>query len=302
MSKIVVTGAFSYTGKYITRHLLNEGAQVITLTNHPDRPDPFEGRVKAFPLDFGQESRLAAIMNGADVLVNTYWVRFDRGSVTQPGAVENTRALLRAARAAGVRRVVHISVTNPSLDSYLPYFSGKAANEQSVMASGMSYSILRPTLIFGQEDVLINNIAWLLRRFPFFAQIGDGRYKLQPVFVDDLAEIACQSVYESTNTVLDITGPETLSFDELVRLIGQKIGCPRPILHFPPALALQAARLLSLFIGDVLLTKEEVQGLMAGLLVSTDPPRGATRLSDWLEQNRALVGVKYANEIARHYR
>jgi NADH dehydrogenase len=300
--KVAVTGAFSYTGKYITRHLLDKGAEVITLTNHPNRPDPFDGRVKAFPLDFSQESWLTSSLSGADVLVNTYWVRFDRGKVTQPGAVENTRRLMRAAKAAGVRRVVHISITKPSLDSNLPYFYGKAVNEQSVTDSGMSFSILRPTLIFGREDILINNIAWILRRFPFFVQIGDGRYKLQPVFVDDLAEIACQSVYENGNSVLDVTGPETFSFDDLVSVIGQKIGCPRPILHFPAGMALQAARLLSLFIGDVLITKEEVQGLMAGLLVSSDPPRGTTSLSGWLAANRATVGVKYASEIARHYR
>jgi uncharacterized protein YbjT (DUF2867 family) len=302
MTMIVVTGAFSYTGKYITRRLLEQGAQVSTLTNHPSHPDPFAGRVKAFPLDFSQPDRLSETLRGADALVNTYWVRFDRGPVTQEGAVENTHTLMQAARAAGVGRVVHISITAPSLDSHLPYFHGKALNEQWVRESGMSYSILRPTLIFGQEDILINNIAWILRRFPFFPQIGDGRYKLQPVFVDDLAEIACRSVYEQANRVLDVTGPETFSFDELVSLIGRQIGWARPILHFPAGLALQAARLLSLFVGDVMLTKEEVLGLMAGLLVSSDPPLGATKISDWLTANRATVGVKYASEIARHYR
>jgi uncharacterized protein YbjT (DUF2867 family) len=171
--KIVVTGAFSYTGKYITRQLLEKGEEVISLTNHPDRPDPFGGRVKPFPLDFGHESDLTGHLAGADVLVNTYWVRFDRGSVTQAGAVENTRRLVRAARAAGVRRIIHISVTNPSADSQLPYFRGKAANEQTVVSSGMSFCILRPALIFGKEDILINNIAWILRRFPFFAQLGE---------------------------------------------------------------------------------------------------------------------------------
>ena len=300
--KIVVTGAFSYTGKYITRRLLDRGEQVLTLTNHPHRPDPFDGRVQAFPLDFDHEDSLVSHMAGAEVLVNTYWVRFDRGTVTQPGAVENTRRLVRAARAAGVRRIVHISITNPSLDSPLPYFSGKALNEKIVVDSGLGYSILRPTLIFGREDILINNVAWILRRFPFFAQIGDGRYRLQPVSVDDLAEIAFRSVYQKENAVLDVTGPDTWSFDDLVRLIGQKIGCPRPILHFPAELALQAARFLSLFIGDVLITRDEVRGLMAGLLVSSDPPLGSTSLSDWLGANRETVGRRYASEIARHYR
>jgi len=300
--RIVVTGAFSYTGKYITRHLLEKGEEVLTLTNHPDRTDPFAGRVKAFPLDFGNENDLITHLTGADVLVNTYWVRFDRGTVTQSGAVENTRTLVRAAQAAGVRRILHISITNPSLDSHLPYFHGKALNEQTVVDSGISYSILRPTLIFGREDILINNIAWILRRFPFFPQIGDGQYKLQPVFVDNLAEIACQMVYRHENVILDVTGPDVYSFDDLVRLVGQKIGCPRPILHFPAELALQAARFISLFIGDVLITREEVKGLMAGLLVSSDPPLGTTSLSDWLEANGETVGRKYASEIARHYR
>ena len=300
--RIVVTGAFSYTGKYITRHLLDRGEEVITLTNHPDRPDPFSGKVKAFPMDYNQESNLTSHLAGADVLINTYWVRFDRGTNTQTGAVENTRRLVRGAQAAGVQHIVHISITNPSADSHLPYFSGKAANEESVINSGLSYSILRPTLIFGKEDILINNIAWILRRFPFFAQIGDGQYKLQPVFVDDLAEIACQAVYSPENTILDVTGPETYTFDEMVGMIGMKIGHPRPILHFPAALALRAAQFISLFIGDVLITKEEVEGLMAGLLVSSDQPRGSTRLSNWLEENREIVGMKYASEIARHYR
>jgi uncharacterized protein YbjT (DUF2867 family) len=300
--KIVVTGAYSYTGKYIARHLLEKGEEVITLTSHPNRPDPFGGRVKTYPLDFVHESSLISSMVGADVLVNTYWVRFDRGAVTQAGAVENTGILVRAAKAAGVRRIVHISVTNPSAEARLPYFSGKAANEKSVVDSGMSYSILRPTLIFGKEDILINNIAWVLRRFPFFAQLGDGQYRLQPVYVEDLAQIASQSVYSQENTVFDVTGPETYSFDALVDLIGRKIGHPQPILHLPAALTLQAARLISLFVGDVLLTKEEVDGLMAGLLVSPDPPRGWTSLSTWLEANRETVGIKYASEIARHYK
>jgi uncharacterized protein YbjT (DUF2867 family) len=300
--RIVVTGAFSYTGKYITYNLLDKGEEVLTLTNHPDRPDPFEGRVKAFPLDFGKENSLTDHLAGADVLVNTYWVRFDRGMVTQADAVENTRTLVRAAQAAGVQRIIHISVTNPSAGSRLPYFRGKAANEQTVVTSGISYSILRPTLIFGKEDILINNIAWILRHFPFFAQMGDGQYRLQPVYVEDLAEIACQSIYKQENSVLEVTGPEIYSFDDLVRLIGQKIGHPRLILHIPALLALQAARILSLFIGDVLITKEEVDGLMAGLLVSSDPTRGSTRLSSWLEANRETVGKVYASELDRHYK
>lgn len=299
--KTAVTGAFSYSGKYITRRLLAEGHEVITLTGHPNRPDPFGGRVKAFPLDF-DEAGMAASLSGVDTLYNTYWVRFDKGGNTQPQAVENTRRLVRAATRAGVRRMVHISIANPSAESHLPYYWGKAANEKAVTESGMSYAILRPTVLFGKEDVLINNIAWLLRRFPFFGQIGDGQYGIQPVYVDDLAALAVETGARDDNFTWDAVGPDIFTFDELVRLIGEKIGHPKPILHLPPQVALKAAQFISLFVGDVVLTPEEVDGLTANLLVSSEPPRCKTRLGDWLAEHRETVGAVYASELARHYR
>ncbi len=300
--KIAVTGAFSYSGKYIARRLLARGAEVITLTGHPGRPDPFSGKVRAFPLDFGDERGLAATLRGMDVLVNTYWVRFDRGGNTQPRAVENTRRLVHAAQAAGVKRIVHISVTHPSADSPLPYFRGKAANEKTLVESGIPYAILRPTVLVGAEDILINNIAFLLRRLPFFALPGDGSYRLQPVYVEDLADLAAEAVYGKGNSITDAVGPDIFTFKEMVNLIGEKIGAKRPLISIPPRLALLAAQFLSLFLGDVLLTPEEVEGLMANLLVSNDPPRCQTRLADWLEKNKASVGARYASELKRHYR
>ncbi len=299
--KTAVTGAFSYSGKYIARRLLDAGHEVITLTGHPNRPDPFAGAVKAYPLDF-DEAGMAASLSGVDTLYNTYWVRFDKGENTQPRAVENTRRLARAAARAGVRRIVHISIANPSAESHLPYYWGKAANEKAVMESGMGYAILRPTVLFGKEDVLINNIAWLLRRFPFFGQIGDGRYGIQPVYVDDLAALAVEAGARDDNFTWDAVGPDIFTFDELVRLIGEKIGHPKPIVHLPPQVALKAAQLISLFVGDVVLTPEEVDGLMANLLVSSEPPRCKTRLGDWLAENRETVGAVYASELARHYK
>lgn len=299
--KLAVTGAFSYSGKYITKRLLERGEEIITLTNHPDRHDPFGGKVKAFPLNFADEKGLVETLRGVDALINTYWIRFDRGGNTQPKAVENTRTLVNAAAKAGVRRIVHISITNPSPESRLPYFSGKAANEKAVMASGMSYAILRPTVLFGKEDILINNIAWLLRKFPFFGLPGDGSYKLSPIYVDDLAEMAVDSVYQKENYVRDAVGPDEFTFKELTALIGRTVGKQRPLLPLPPRLALFAAQFMSLFVNDVILTPEEVDGLMANLLISKEPPRGKTSLRDWLTENKNTVGMAYASELARHF-
>ena len=299
--KIAVTGAFSYSGKYITKRLLARGEEVITLTGHPNRPDPFNGKVKAYPLDF-DETGMTQSLQGVDVLVNTYWVRFDKGENTQPRAVENTRKLVNAAKAAGVKRMVHISIANPSADSHLPYYWGKAANEKAVIESGMSYAILRPTvLVGGGEDILINNIAFLLRRLPFFLIPGDGSYGIQPVYIEDLADLAVEGVYSKENYITDAVGPDTYSFREMVSLIGEKIGVKRPLLSFPPRLALLAAQFLSLFVNDVILTPEEVDGLMSNLLVSKEPARAQTAFKDWLETNKENVGARYASELKKHY-
>ncbi len=299
--KIAVTGAFSYSGKYITKRLLAQGEEVITLTNHPNRPDPFYGKVNAFPLNFQNEQELISILRGVDVLVNTYWIRFDMDANTQPKAVGNTKILINSAAKAGVKRIVHISITNPSADSHLPYFWGKATNEKAVMDSGMSYAVLRPTVLFGKEDILINNIAWLLRKFPFFGLPGDGSYKLSPVYVDDLAELAADAVYKKENYIWDAVGPDEFTFKEMVQLIGEKIHATRLLVPLPPLLALWAAQFLSLFVKDVMLTPEEVDGLMSNLLISEEAPRCETSLRNWLEENKATVGKQYASELARHF-
>jgi len=299
--KIAVTGAFSYSGKYIAKRLLARGEEVITLTNHPNRPDPFNGRVKAYPLDFN-EAGMTESLRGVEVLVNTYWVRFDKGENTQPRAVENTRKLIRAAKAAGVRRIVHISIANPSAESHLPYYWGKAANEQAILESGLSYAILRPTvLVGGGEDVLINNIAFLLRHFPVFFIPGDGSYGIQPVHVEDLADLAVEAVYSRENYIIDAVGPDAYTFKELVQLVGETIGARQLLISVPPRLALLAAQFISLFVRDVVLTPEEVDGLMANLLVSKEAPRGKIMFRDWLKQNREIVGARYASELKRHY-
>jgi NADH dehydrogenase len=254
------------------------------------------------PLQFDRPSDLRESLRGASTLYNTYWVRFPRGEVTYEKAVENTRVLIAAAGEAGVRRIIHLSITHASEDSVLGYFRGKAAIERMVMGSGLAYAILRPTVIFGVEDVLINNIAWLLRHCPVFAIPGSGDYRLQPVFVVDLAEMAVAAGKDSQNVVLDAVGPETYSFQELVQLIAGKVGSRARIIHIRPALALFLSRLVGRAVHDVVLTKDEVDGLMAGLLVSESEPRGRTRLSEWVSRHAHLLGMHYASELKRHFR
>jgi NADH dehydrogenase len=214
-------------------------------------------------------------------------------------AVQNTLTLFRAAQRAGVQRVIHVSITNPSEDSDLEYFSGKARLERALRGSGLSYAILRPTVLFGAEDILVNNIAWALRHLPVFGVFGDGAYRLQPIFVDDLAALAVTQGKSRENCIINAIGPETFTYRELVRAIGEIIGKPRPIVPIPPALGALAGWFIGALTRDVFITREEIDGLMRGLLCTDSPPAGETRLTDWARTNAATLGVKYASELAR---
>jgi len=295
----VVTGAFGFSGKYIAQRLLDRGHRVRTLTNSAHRANPFGEAVQALPFHFGEPEKLTAALEGASALYNTYWVRFNHESFTHAKAVANSRALFSAARDAGVRRIVHVSITNPTRDSPLEYFRGKAEVEAALEKSGVSYGILRPAVLFGAEDILINNIAWMLRRLPVFGVFGNGEYRLQPIFVDDLARLAVAQGEEHEDVVVDAIGPETFTFRALVAEISRIIGKKRPIVRVPPACGYLAARILGGIVGDVILTREEIQGLMAELLYVDSPPAGTTKLTEWAADHAASLGVRYASELGR---
>lgn len=294
-----VTGVFGYSGKYIAKRLLAEGKIVVTLTNSLQRENPFGDRLRAVPFHFDEPQKLTESLQGISVLYNTYWVRFNHQSFTHADAVRNTMILFEAARQAGVERVVHVSITNPAEDSPLEYFSGKAKLERALVESGLSHAILRPTVLFGKEDILVNNIAWVLRHLPVFGVFGDGQYKLQPIYVDDLAEIAVEQGRERTNRVINAIGPETFTYRELATRVGEIIGKRRPIVPVPPSVGYAVGWLIGKLAGDVMITREEITGLMANLLYVESPPSGHTKLTDWAKERDSSLGLHYTSELAR---
>ncbi|MCL4206214.1 MAG: NAD(P)H-binding protein [Pirellulaceae bacterium] len=294
-----VTGAYGYSGKYIAQRLLKEGQTVIALTNSASRANPFGERIEPFPFDFDQPELLAERLKGVSVLYNTYWVRFNHRLFKHADAVQNTLTLFDAARKAGVQRVVHVSITNPSEDSPLEYFRGKAVLEKALTSSGISHAILRPAVLFGKEDVLINNIAWVLRRLPIFGVFGDGRYRLRPIYVDDLAALAVEQGKSRQNVIIDAIGPETFTYRELAAMIGELIGKPRPVVSVPPWLGHAVGRVLGMLVGDVVVTKDEIDGLMNDLLYVDSPPTGNTMLTEWVKEHADSLGRSYTSELAR---
>jgi len=297
----VVTGAFSYSGAAIASELQAAGRRVRTLTGHPGRA--LEGTaIEVRPLDFGDPAALAEALRGARTLYNTYWVRFAHGRVDHPVAVARSRVLFQAAVEAGVQRIVHVSITNPSADSPYPYFRGKAAVEQALRDLGVSHAVLRPAILFGGNGVLINNIAWLLRHLPVFAVGGTGEYRIRPIHVDDLARLAVRAGASATIEVIDAVGPERPTFLELVHTIRNLVGGRSQVIRVPGTLIPAAARLLGLALRDTLLTAEEYHGMADGLADTEGPATGDIALTQWMADHKDNLGRVYANELTRHFR
>ncbi len=295
----IVTGAFGFSGRYIAKRLLDAGVEVRTLTNSLLRENPFGTEIRAYPYNFDNPDELVESMRGASVLYNTYWVRFNYPGFSYSSAIENSTKLFEAAGRAGIKRIIHISILNASEDSLFEYFRGKAVLERVLGESGISHSILRPAVLFGKEDILINNIAYFLRHFPVFNIFGDGSYRLQPIYVDDLAQLATEEGRKTENRTVDAIGPETFTFRELVQTIGRAIGKERKLISVSSEIGYVAVTLLGKSVGDIIITKDEIKGLMMNLLYTDSPPAGTTRLTDYLKAHADNIGVRYAGELAR---
>jgi uncharacterized protein YbjT (DUF2867 family) len=296
----VVTGAFSFTGSFVATELLARGEAVKTLSRRRDPGHPLAERVRVGRLAF-EEGTLLAELRGASTLYNTYWIRFPRGAVTWDTVLANTRTLLRAARRAGVERIVHFSVSNAAEDSPYPYFRAKARSEADVRACGLDFDILRPTLIMGRDDVVVNNIAWALRRLPVFAVPGDGAYRIQPVAATDVARIAVDSGLEPGRQTFDVAGPEAIEYAAFVRAIRDAIGAQTRIVHVPALVARALAASAGLALRDVVVTREELRALMDDQLISRAPPLGATRFEVWLAQEAETLGAAFVSDRRRHW-
>ena len=197
--------------------------------------------------------------------------------------------------------MVHVSVMQPDRDSPYSYHRGKATVEEAVRASGMEFAIVRPSVLFGGSDILLNNIAWLLRRLHVFAVPGDGRYPVRPTHVEDMADLMVSLGSSGASVIRNAGGPETFTFGELVRLIRDAVGARALVVDLPKPVVLPLIGVVNRLTGDVTLHREELDALMDGLASCDGEPAGPRRLTDHLAVLGREFGSSYESEVVRNF-
>lgn len=257
-------------------------------SDEPEGP-PIEAR----PHAFGDADALAAAFEGVRTFYNTYWIRTGDSS-GYASALARSKELIDAAAAAGVERIVHMSVLGASEDAPYPYFRAKAEVEEHGRNSGVPFAAVRPALIFGGSSALLSNLAWMLRRLPVMGVAGDGTYRVRPVHVEDVADIcvdlADRDLADLDGTVVDAVGPDRPTYDELIRHVRTAVGGRARIVHLPVPAVVAGARVLGWILEDEVLTRDELVSTMAGIADTDGPATGATSVIEWIHRRGATLG------------
>jgi uncharacterized protein YbjT (DUF2867 family) len=295
----LVTGAFGNTGSAIARLLAERGHRVRTLTSHPPADGADDLGVEVRPFTWDDPEALAEAFEGVTTFYDTYWMRQGDSSGSYDVAVERCIAMIEAAEAAGVERIVHLSVAHPSLDSPYPYFRGKARVEERLFSGSVPAAAVRPTLIFGGHSVLMNNLAWILRRVPVFAVPGSGRYRVRPVHVDDVARTCVEAGQRREPEVIDAVGPDRPTYRELVEDVRDAVGGRALVVGAPTPLVLAGGRVIGALLRDDVIDRDELVSTVEGLADTEGPSTGEISYREWLRENATELGRTYINERQR---
>ena len=237
--KVVVTGATGFVGRHLVAKLLHDGHAVTALAHRRAIQDDFEGRVAIVRGSIDDHEKLVDAFSGADAVWHLVGIISESRTATfESTVVQGTRNVVEASRKADVKWLGFMSAMGTAAQAPSRYHQTKFAAEQAVAESGIDFVILRPSVIFGPGDGFVSMLVSMLKRTPVVPVIGDGRYRLQPVFIEDLVEAAGQSLVSdlALGQRIDIGGPEKLEYLQILDIIMKVLGLHRPLVHVPVGL------------------------------------------------------------------
>ncbi|GAB5501714.1 complex I NDUFA9 subunit family protein [Pyruvatibacter sp.] len=274
---VTVFGGSGFVGRHVVRELAKRGYRVRAAVRHPSlagfvRTMGLPGQVEAVYADIKDDESVARALSGADMAVNLVGILYESGKQKfEALQAEAAGRIAWSAKAKGVERLVHVSAIGADPESPAKYASSKAEGEAAVLDAFPEAIILRPSIIFGNGDGFFNRFAAMAKFSPALPLLGGGHTKMQPVYVDDVADAVCTSL-EDTSTqgkTYELGGPTVYSFKELMQIVLDETQRKRILAPVPWAIARLQGRILGLLPAP-LLTLDQVRMLETDNVVSEE--------------------------------
>jgi uncharacterized protein YbjT (DUF2867 family) len=274
---ITVFGGTGFLGRHTVRALARAGFRVRVAVRYPNQgffllPMGHVGQIALVKCNVRNPEQIAAAIHGASGVVNLTGILFSRGRQNFSAVhVEGAAAIAKAARAAGVSSLVHVSAIGANVDAESSYAASKGEGEQRVRQAFPDATILRPSIVFGPEDDFFNRFAALARVLPILPLMGGGHTKFQPVFVGDVADAVLHVLNDpsSRGKTYELGGPTIYTFKELMQVILRETCRKRLLLPIPFSIAAFQAFFLQ-FMPKPLLTPDQVTLLKSDKIVSAN--------------------------------
>ena len=303
MKRILVTGATGFVGRHVVPCLVESGHAVRILARGPVRQHLLPDGVEVSYASLTDQEGLEAALSGIDAVVHLVAIIRERGEATFDSVNHlGTARLVKAALSAGVSRFVLMGAIGAVDDPRFPYLQSKWRGEQALIQSGIPYTILRGSIIFGEGDEFINTLGGLVRVFPLVPVIGGGNVRFQAVHVEDVAHSIARTLEldETKNRIIEIGGPEHITYDGILDTIVETYGCKRWKLHLPIGLMRPLVKLMEKLLPHPPATSQQLSMLEFDNVAETDAvskelgfsPRPLAGNIDYIRKVSFLDGIK----------
>jgi uncharacterized protein YbjT (DUF2867 family) len=272
MNRVTVFGGTGFVGRRVVRHLSDSTATVCIASRHPARAEG--DNVEQIVVDAHDERSVEAAVAGADGVVNAISLYVEHGGDTFHSVhVEAAARIARVARRAGIKRFVHLSGIGADAASPSPYIRNRGEGEAAVQAAFPGAVVIRPAVMFAPDDAFLTTILGLLRTLPAYPLFGDGRTRLQPVYVDDVAAAIAQILRQTHRPfpIYELAGPRVYSYGELLRTIARTAGL-RPVLVRIPFAFWNAVASLAEILPHPPLTRNQLELMQIDTTASDSRP------------------------------